>query len=200
LGASAGLNLILDRYSYNLGGFRFGATLPGPHLSPEWEGLPPPKAKVRIKRRAGVDLNPARLPDEGERLLAYVWPDQPERLARLGAALSAAIQEPPEVDRSDAADWLEAQLTLEPEPGITRVVMHSIAFQYFDADTQQRVTGRIEAAGEQASTMAPLAWLRYEQEPETKLPSLRLRTWPGGEELLASAHPHGRWVRWLSDH
>jgi len=28
-------------------------------------------------------------------------------------------------------------------------------------------------------------------------PSLRLRTWPGGEQLLAWAHPHGRSVRWL---
>ena len=59
---------------------------------------------------------------------------------------------------------------------------------------------QIEAAGEGASAAAPIAWLRYEQDPETKRPSLRLRTWPGGEELLAWAHPHGRSVRWLSDH
>lgn len=199
LGASAGLNLILDRYSYNLGGLRFGASLPGPHLSPDWKGPPPPKARVKIKSRAGVDLNPARLPDEGPRLLAYVWPDQPERRDRLGAALSAAIQEPPVVDRAGAADWIEANLVLEPEQGVTRVVMHSVAFQYFDADSQRRVTERIEAAGERASAKAPLAWLRYELDPVAGRPSLRLRTWPGGEELLAWAHPHGRSVHWLSD-
>jgi hypothetical protein len=199
LGASAGLNLILDRYSYNLGGLRFGATLPGPHLSPDWEGLPPPKARVRIKGRAGVDLNPARLPDDGPRLLAYVWPDQPERGRRLDAALSAAIQEPPHVDRAGAADWLEEKLALEPEHGVIRVVMHSVAFQYFDLDSQERVSAHIEAAGDRASEAAPLAWLRYELEPEAQRPSLRLRTWPGGEELLAWTHPHGRSVHWLKD-
>jgi hypothetical protein len=200
LGASAGLNLILDRYSYNLGGLRFGGTLPGPHLSPDWEGPPPPNARVRIKSRAGVDLNPARLPDEGPRLLAYVWPDQPERRDRLGAALSAALQEPPVVDRGNAADWLEAKLALAPEPGVTRVVMHSVAFQYFDADSQRRVTAQIEAAGKRASAKAPLAWLRYELDAEAGRPSLRLRTWPGGEQLLAWAHPHGRSVHWSGDH
>lgn len=198
LGASAGLNLILDRYSYNLGGLRFGPTLPGPHLSPDWQGPPPPRAQVKIKSRAGVDLNPARLPDDYFTLLAYVWPDQAERLNRLKAALAAAIEAPPQVDRGNAADWIEANLGLEPEPGVTRVVMHSVAFQYFDADSQQRVTAQIETAGERASEKAPLAWLRYELDQEAGKPSLRLRTWPGGEQLLAWAHPHGRAVQWLA--
>jgi len=200
LGASAGLNLIPDRYSYNLGGLRFGSTLPGPHLSPDWEGSAPPNAKVRIKSRAGVDLNPARLPDDYHKLLAYVWPDQPERGERLAAALGAAIEEPPVVDRGSAADWLEEKLQLEPEHGVVRVVMHSVAFQYFDSESQKRVAAHIEAAGKRASAAAPLAWLRYEQEPGDGRPSLRLRTWPGDEQLLAWAHPHGRSVRWLSDH
>lgn len=197
LGASAGLNLILDRYGYRLGGIGFGPSLPGPRLSPDWDGPAPPKARVRIAGRAGVDLNPARLPEEGPRLLAYVWPDQPDRLARLSSALAAAAREPPHVDGADAADWIEAKLAVEPEPGVTRVVMHSIAFQYFGAESQRRVTERIEAAGARASTKAPLAWLRFEKEPGEDRHSLRLRTWPGGEELLAWAHPHGRWVHWL---
>jgi hypothetical protein len=169
-------------------------------LKPDWKGPPPPVADVRIAGRRGTDLNPASLPAEGDRLLAYVWPDQPERLQRLAAALAIAAGAPPEVDRASAADWLEAQLILTPEPGVTRVVLHSVAFQYFDADSQKRVTAHIEAAGERASAEAPLAWLRYEQAPGDGRPSLRLRTWPGGEQLLAWAHPHGRQVHWLNDH
>jgi hypothetical protein len=199
-GASAGLNLLLDLYGYDLGGLKTGDPASKVQLSPEWDGPPPPDARVEVIGRRGTDLNPARLPEEGERLLAYVWPDQPERLARLEAALTVAAANPPGLDRAGAADWIETQLGLEPEPKVTRVVMHSIAFQYFDADSRKRVEARIEAAGERASVEAPLAWLRYEQEPETRLPSLRLRTWPGGEELLAWTHPHGRWVRWLRDH
>jgi hypothetical protein len=169
-------------------------------LKPDWDGPPPPVASVRIAGRRGTDLNPASLPAQGDRLLAYVWPDQPERLQRLGAALAIAAIAPPEVDRAGAAAWLEANLALDPEPGMARVVMHSVAFQYFDADSQRRVAAHIEAVGERASAPAPLAWLRYEQEPEDGRPSLRLRMWPGGEDLLAWAHPHGRSVRWLSDH
>jgi hypothetical protein len=200
LGASAGLNLLLDRYGYDLGGRKAGDAAAGVQLSPEWEGPPPPAAPVNVIGRRGTDLNPARLPDEGQALLAYVWPDQPERLARLEAALVIAAADPPVVDKAGAAGWIEQKLSLEPERGVTRVVMHSVAFQYFDADSQKRVTARIEAAGEQASAAAPLAWLRYELDPEAGRPSLRLRTWPGGEQLLAWTHPHGRSVHWLGDH
>jgi hypothetical protein len=200
LGASAGLNLLLDAYGYDLGGLAAGDPSSGVQLRPAWKGPPPPAASVVIAGRRGTDLNPASLPAEGDRLLAYVWPDQPERLQRLAAALAIAAGAPPEVDRAGAADWLEARLAPKPESGTTRVVMHSVAFQYFDADSQNRVTAQIEAAGERASAAAPLAWLRYEQEAESGKPSLRLRTWPGGEQLLAWAHPHGRSVHWLSDH
>ena len=201
LGASAGLNLILDRYHYNLGGLLIGRKIhPAPLFKPDWEGPAPPRAEVRIVDRAGVDLNPARLPDDSIKLSAYIWPDQPERGANLSSALAAAEYDPPRIARGGAADWLEANLALEPEPNVTRVVMHSVAFQYFDAASQKRVTERIEAAGERASARAPLAWLRFEKEPDDDAYSLRLRTWPGGEKLLAWAHPHGRWIRWLSDH
>ena len=200
LGASAGLNLILDRYRYVLGGLSLNKMGVGPLFRPDWEGAAPPKARVRIVGRAGVDLNPARLPEDWQKLIAYVWPDQPERADQLIRAVAVADDDPPKVDKGDAASWLEAKLALEPEPGVTRVVMHSVAFQYFDPDSQKRVTERIEAAGERASTAAPLAWLRFEKEPGEDRHSLRLRTWPGDEQLLAWTHPHGRSVQWLGDH
>lgn len=201
LGASAGLNLALDRYLYQLGGYQVGKKMiHHPLFRPDWDGPPPPGAEVRIVGRAGVDLNPARLPDDWMKLCAYIWPDQPERSGRFMAAVEAVSNVPPQIDRGDAADWLEANLSIEPEVGITRVVMHSVAFQYFDPASQQRIAHRIETAGERASARAPVAWLRFEKEPGEDVHSLRLRTWPGGERLLAFAHPHGQWIRWLSDH
>jgi hypothetical protein len=197
LGASAGLNLLPDFYRYDLGGLEAGAPDAPLILRPEWEGPPPPAAAVRIVGRAGADLNPARLPAEADRLPAYLWPDQPERLARLDAALAVAAANPPPVDRAGAADWIEAKLALAPEPGVARVVMHSVAFQYFDAGTQERVARHIEAAGAAASGDAPVAWLRFEKEPDADRYALRLRSWPGGDALLAWTHPHGSKVRWL---
>jgi hypothetical protein len=199
LGASAGLNLILDRYGYDLGGVRAGDPASPLQLRPEWKGSPPPLAPVTMVRRRGVDLKPLDPRRDGDRLLAYVWPDQAGRLARLEAALAIAAKDPPEVEPGDAADWLEARLAEPQEAGVTRVVLHSVALQYFPEAAKRRIEAALAAAGAAASPAAPLAWLQYEFDARDEKIALRLRTWPGGEErLLAYCHPHGRSIRWVA--
>ena len=63
-----------------------------------------------------MDLHPLDVTKaaDRERLLAYIWADQAERLARTEAAIAIAAADPPLLDRGDAADWLEAQL--DPAP------------------------------------------------------------------------------------
>lgn len=198
LGASAGLNLQLDRYRHDLGGFEAGDVHSPVRTAPDWRGPSPPAAPLRIAGRAGVDLAPIDPVAERDRLIAYVWPDQPDRLARLEAALDIAALDPPPVDQGDAGEWLETQLDRGPEEGLCRVVLHSVAFQYFPPDAQAKVRARIEAAGARATEIAPVAWLRMEKLPEDPDFSLRLRTWPGEETLLAWCHPHGAWVEWVA--
>jgi len=198
LGASAGLNLRLDAYAYDLGGVRLTPPDAPIMLAPAWEGPPPPVADVRIVARRGVDLNPIDVRDAGARarLLAYVWPEQTARVSRLAAALDAAAQDPAPVDRADAAGWVEQHVA--PVAGRATVVMHSIAFQYFPADTKARIAAHLAAQGARATPDAPLAWLRFEFEDAARPPTLRLTLWPGGEDrLLAHAHPHGASVQWL---
>jgi len=190
LGASAGLNLQLDRYAYDLGGRAAGDPASTVRLKPEWTGAPPPAASVRIAGRQGVDLNPLDPRADGERLLAYLWPDQQVRLAQARSALDIAAADPPPVERGDAADWIESRLALAGPAGITRIVMHSVAFQYFPAAAQARVVRHIAQAGAAATGDAPLAWLRFEKLARDEKYSLRLRLWPGEEHLLAWAHPH----------
>jgi hypothetical protein len=198
LGASAGLNLVLDRYGYELGGLSAGDPGSPLQLRPEWKGPPPPRARVEVARRRGVDLNPLDARRDGDRLLAYVWPDQARRLAQLEEALAIAAENPPEVEPGDAAGWTEARLGEAEEPGVTRVVLHSVAFQYFPEETKARIGAALESAGERATAEAPLAWLRYEHDAGDERITLRLRTWPGGDErLLAHCHPHGSSIRWL---
>jgi hypothetical protein len=197
LGASAGLNLVLDRYGYDLGGVGTGDARSPLRLEPQWAGPPPPHSVVAVARRRGVDLHPLDARRDGERLLAYVWPDQARRLAQLEAALAIAAQDPPEVEAGDAADWLEARLAEPREAGVSRVVLHSIAFQYFPEEAKARIEAALEQAGEASTGDRPLAWLRYEHEGGERI-ALRLRTWPGGESLLAHGHPHGSSVEWLA--
>jgi hypothetical protein len=197
LGASAGLNLLPDRYRYDLGGLAAGAANSAVRLTPEWEGPPPPDAPVSILRRHGVDLLPLNAADaqDRERLLAYVWPDQTARVIALNAALAIAASERPQIEWGDAADWIETRLNLAPEVGMARVVTHTIAFQYFPAETKSRIAAHLARVGAAATVDAPLAWLRYEMDPN--VPTLTLTLWPDGtERILAVGHPHGRSVSW----
>lgn len=200
VGASAGLNLNLDRYAYRFGEDVFGSAGAALFLTPEWQGASPPNLTPRVVSRAGCDLSPlaATAPRDRERLLAYVWPDQAQRVKRLTSALAIAAHHPVKVERSDAAPWVERNVTMTPAWGEQQVLFHSIAFQYFPKDGQQRITAHMERAGALATRDAPLSWLRFEVDPELdKAFSLRLRLWPSGEDhLLALGDPHGSWVKW----
>jgi hypothetical protein len=197
LGASGGLNLRLDTYRYVLGGVEAGPADAVLLLDPEWTGSPPPAAPVTVVERRGVDVAPVDVARDRDRLLAFVWPDQPERAARLEATIDAFITDPVQIDREDAAPWVEQRVA--PKSGTATVVFHSIAFQYFPPETRARITAHMTATGASATAAAPLAWLRFEMEPgPPALPTLRLTLWPGGDDrLLARAHPHGATVQWL---
>lgn len=202
LGASAGLNLNMDRFGYQLGGVTAGDPTSPVQLAPQWEGPPPALARVQVQQRSGVDINPLDVSDASvrARLLAFVWPDQPERVVRAQAAIGLAQAQPPPLVQGDAADWAETHV--RSQKGSLAVVYHSIAHQYFSFETQTRLAVHMAAMGAATRADAPLAWLRYEMDDPAvpQLPSLRLTLWQGGEpeeRLLARAHPHGASVAWL---
>jgi hypothetical protein len=202
LGCSAGLNLNLDRFGYDLAGVVAGDATSPVRLRPNWDGSPPPPALVRVVSRRGVDINPLDVTDPRvrERLMAYVWPEQTERVVRAEAAIALALASPPPIDHGDAAAWVEAHVALVP--GVTTTVYHSIAYQYFPPETKQRIAAHLAQTGSLATADAPLAWLRFEMDDASaaNLPTLRLTLWQGGapdERLLARAHPHGTFVHWL---
>ncbi|MEO0500262.1 MAG: DUF2332 family protein [Pseudomonadota bacterium] len=199
LGASAGLNLHLDRFAYDFGGTRAGEKYGAVWLAPDWSGAAPVIAPVEIASRSGVDINPLDVSDPAvrKRLMAYCWPDQPERVARLEAALDLAARHPIRLDAADAADWVDAHIS--PQKDRATIVFHTIAFQYFPEDSKRRITAHMERQGHAATAGAPLFWLRFEDEYEDGriAPTLRLKSWPGGrDEHLADAHPHGTKISW----
>lgn len=196
LGASAGLNLNFDRYAMPVGSGTLGQAGSAVVLTPAWGGAVPELSGLRIAGRRGVDLNPPDPQSEGERLLAYLWPDQPARLTRLAGALRIAAEHPVTVDRGDAAGWLEARLD-SPWPGACHLVYHTIAHQYFPSETQARIRRAMEAAGARATAGAPLAWLGMEADSLPGGAGVTLRFWPGDLRLtLGRAGFHGQWVEW----
>ena len=197
LGASGGLNLICDKFALTIQGKSFGSANPVLTLEPDWAGPLPPSVDLRVTERRGVDLNPVdATSDTGAlRLLAYLWPDQPDRISRTRAAIAAQAAE---VDKGDAIDWLEARL-VSPESGQAHLIYHTIAWQYFPPDAQVRGTALIEAAGAEATNAAPLAWFGLEYDGEADGAAMTLRLWPGDIRLsLGRADFHGRWVHWAT--
>jgi hypothetical protein len=201
IGASAGINSMLDRFAFDLGGTRAGPADSPLRIAPEWRGPPPPEVPVAITGIRGCDRAPLDLADPAQalRLRSYVWVDQAARMARLDAAIALARGRPPRLDRADAGDWVGCRLIAPQEAETTRVLFHSIVWQYLPEATRAAITAGIEAAGARASARRRLAWVRLETNRATLRHELTVRAWPGDGEpvLLGTAHPHGNWVEWF---
>ena len=198
LGASAGLNLQLDRYGYDLGGARGRRGRLAGSARARMEG---PAAA----RGEGTDRRPGRRRPQSRsirrrtRAAARLYLARPAASALAQARGGARHRRRPIRRRSTKATpptgsrrKLARRARSRASP---RVVMHSVAFHYFPADVQQRIKARLEAAGcaGHRGGAARLAAVR-EAGGGRRISACRLRTWPGDEQLLAWSHPHGSWV------
>ncbi|RZA13811.1 MAG: DUF2332 family protein, partial [Proteobacteria bacterium] len=118
---------------------------------------------------------------------------------RIDAAIALAAQKRPDLVEQDAGDFVAEMLTRPQQDGVTRVLYHSVMWQYLPKETRARITAAMEAAGKAATPDRPLAWVRLETNRQTFAHELTVRFWPGGEEWtqLTQAHPHGAWVEWV---
>jgi hypothetical protein len=129
VGASAGLCLYPDRYSYRYGDHRIGTG--DPLLECAASGLRPPARLPEVAWRAGLDLNPLDVTDPADLrwLDALIWPEHTHRRARLRAAAARVAADPPLLVRGDLADDLAALAARAPAKA-TLVVFHtSVLYQ-----------------------------------------------------------------------
>ncbi len=199
LGSSCGLNLNLARYSYTLGDVAAGDPDSAVRIAPEWRGMSPVAAPIEVVAAHGVDLNPLDAQHRGsrERLLSFVWADQPRRIERLKAALRIARAHPPVLTRGDATLWLPEQLAEPQASGTCRVVFHSMVLQYLAPTARASLIESIRAAGARATTDRPMAWLSLEWTERRERVELAMTSWPdGARRVLATCHPYGEWFDW----
>ncbi len=198
VGASAGLNLMLDRFHVRLSDKAWGNPESPVRLEPRWHGVSPPEGELRILSRAGCDIAPVDpgSQEDRERLVSYIWADQEERLIRTSAALEMAARSEVRVDSADAIDWLQHR-TSERHEGAAHVIYSTIAWQYLPEDARNKGRDILYAAGEKATKEAPLAWAMKEGDGESPGAGLSLTLWPGGETRdVGRADYHGRWIDW----
>ncbi|MEQ1509507.1 MAG: DUF2332 domain-containing protein [Sphingopyxis sp.] len=204
IGSSAGINLMIDRYHYNLAGVTVGPNDSTMRFAPEWRGAPPPDVPFSFAGLRGSDIAPVDLTDPAQalRLKAYIWPEHHVRFARMDHAIAYAHAQKPGIAAMNAADFVEAGLARPQASGTMRLLMHSIVWQYVPADQRARVIAAMDAAGARATAEHPLAWVALEANRTVHHHELVVRYWNGGQgdgapHKLAHAHAHGAWVEWL---
>ena len=199
LGASAGLNLLWDRYRYEYASGSWGPEA-GLRLRGEERGPVPGSLlgrRVDVRRRRGIDLQPVdvRDPDAARLLECFIWPDQAERLERLAQAIDLARHEPPELIRGDYVELLPS-LLVDRDPELTTVIFQTVSTVYLEPERYDELR-RIVAAAD-----PPAAWIstRRFSEETTGVEGgfeLELQVPPAAEpHLVATLGYHGQWLRW----
>jgi hypothetical protein len=196
VGASAGLTLLPDRYSYDYAGHRITGTDPrAPVLRCEPRGLVPlPERVPDVCWRAGLDLNPLDVTNDADMrwLDCLLWPGERGRKQRLAGAIATARRDPPAVHRGDLRTDLPA-LARQAPPGATLVIYHSAVLGYLSHAERRRFAETVRGLD--------AVWLSNDVTPDVAV------TAPGeasfhlvqdGRTLLATADTHGTWLRWLA--
>lgn len=198
LGASAGLNLLVDRFAFSGPDWRFGDPASPVRFAGAVSG-PVRVADHVIVDRRGCDLHPVDASSPEGRLLltSFVWPFQISRHERLGAALRITAEHPVLVDRATASAWLGPVLH-QTDDAVLPVVWHSITRLYWPPEEVTAVEDALAAYAEHR----PVARVAMEfgtGEDAPIKPELTTTVWLPGQALrhqrLGTAHDHGPPVR-----
>jgi hypothetical protein len=196
-GASAGLTLLFDRYSYDYAGYRLAGSDPdAPILRCEPHGpVPLPPRIPAITWRAGLDLNPLDVTsdDDVRWLSCLVWPGEGDRGLRLEAAIAAARRDPPAVYRGDLLTDLPA-LAAQAPADATLVIYHSSVLYQVAPDRREQFAGTVRGLG--------AAWLSSEAPgvlPGTAAPAPddQMCVLARDGRVIAYADSHGTSLQWL---
>ena len=197
LGASAGLNLLVDRFRFSNADWDVGPedsfvvlrdTVVGQFVPTDFE----------VVERRGCDLAPID-PQSAEgrlRLTSFVWPFHLDRHDRLIAALDLAVAHPVVVDPVPAGQWLESQLDAacrSADRDILTVVWQSVTRMYWPADEMARVQAALDTWG-RSLPVAHVA-MEYPDKETRRIAELSLALYGSGTNpvpvRLATVGDHG---------
>jgi hypothetical protein len=209
IGASAGLCLFPDRYSYRYTGERDAALDPvdGPSrviLESELRGSAAAEMPLRmpdIVWRAGIDLAPLDARDDADRrfLTTLVWPGEAGRAQRIDAALDVVAADPPDIVQGDATDPAVLHALSERAPReATLVITTPGVLPHIPRAGRDRLLGAL------ASSRA--AWITIDPPAlhEAWHPAIDATAWNGfvlarDGRPLAAVDPLGAFVEWRRD-
>lgn len=203
VGASGGLCLYPDRYSYRYHERGVVVALDpsdGPStvvLECDVDGEPPLRMP-EVVWRAGIDLDPLDAADAGDRrfLTSLVWPGEGGRVDRIAAALDIVAADPPLLVAGDASDpdVLRAAAALAPA-GATLVVTTPGVLPHIPRAGRERLIEAVRALDAVWITIDPPSLHTAWDAP------VDAQTWGGfvlgrDGEALAAVDPLGSFVHW----
>ena len=190
IGASAGLCLYPDRYSYRYGDHRIDPTT-GPSevvISCATEGdVPLPPRLPEIAWRAGVDLAPLDVNnfDDLAWLEVLVPPEAADRRERIRAAAEIAREDPPHLSTS-----LETALASVPD-GTRLVIVTMGTLVYLKRPEREALADAIRATGAHWLSFEAAGMLDATADEKSGTFVLTL-----DDRVLATAAPHGERISW----
>ncbi len=226
VGASAGLNLLFDRYRYQ---YSRAASESLVDAVPIGECGPPASALVRtavleeaaaqpaariaqlaapfrvpeamppVADRVGVDVSPVDVLDEPAMrwIESMIWADQVERIGLFRAAVAIARGSPPRVIRGDAMERVP-ELIGDAAPEALPCIFHSHAIYQMSREWREG----FEAMLTELSRRRDLAHVSLEWLGDDPGPRLHLSLLTGGNRRVvhvADVHHHGKWLRWRGE-
>ena len=202
IGPSAGLNMIWDSYGvrYLRNGVAAATVNDAAPLMIDCElrgeRTPPVSPVPRVAGRVGLELHPVDLSSANDRdwLRALIWPDQTARLARLDRAIELFMMRRPVIRAGDALDLLPDALAEVPSDQVP-CVYHTIAIYQFSREMKRALEDLLVVAG----LRRPVWRISFEFDGQFYiLSAIRYADGLREEKRLASSHPHGTWLEWLS--
>ncbi|MGH9099503.1 MAG: DUF2332 family protein, partial [Acidimicrobiales bacterium] len=219
VGASAGLNLLFDYYSYHLGDQNILPAAPSEvvissEIRTAASGRDLFGTAPEITTRLGIDQHPINLADPDARawLEAFIWPEQVEDLATLRAAIDLALSTKAATVVEGDAVTDTAEILGEIAGDEPIAVFTASLLSYLSAAARTRFVEQLR----QAATHRPVAWIFAEgpgllatgdldltalagplgQRNSLYLVGASLRGPDGHQDdaLLALADPYLRWL------
>ena len=202
IGASAGLTLQWDKYSYKYGdAFEIGATKSTVRIEPRMRGTIPFVGNLKtpaVTENIGIELDPVQVADEEAMswLRALIWPEHSDNRELFDQALAIARSDPPRILAGDALDLLP-EILRELPGGRPANVYHSHTLNQFSPGSRSRLNEILA----EASLERPVTRLGFESLGLGDS-DLNVVSYVNGAQrepqLLAHCEPHGRWIEWLA--
>jgi hypothetical protein len=213
VGTSAGLNLLLPKFSYR---YDDGPAIEHAGSTVEIDCSTRSQAPLdlstmvipEIASSCGVDVRPVDVtdPTAARWLEACCWPDQTDRFDRLSAAIGVARAAPPELLAGDAVDSLAGATARMSTRGHV-VVTTTWTLNYLTPTRRHDFVVELDRIGADLD----LSWVSAESPALTPelphaddlrdehLTELTVVSWRNGRRSvrhLAETHPHGYWIHW----